>query len=321
MTRSSSLSPDNILRFLQVRQDAASTDEIGRGLHLPKNERKALFKMLSKLKKRNLIVEVAQGKYRLKAKKEQAPEGQKREQGQPRKPASGVSGRLVLHQDGYGFVIPDEPIPNIEGDIFIPRHATEDAMHGDQVVVEISRRGFSSEGQRIEGRIVRVLNRAHPSVVGLFRYGPHGNVVLPYDTRIHHQVEIPPGQELTAALRKKLGFATAEEATARARRLPQLAELDGAVVNAELVRYPRGGLAPVGRVVEILGNPGDLGVDTEIVIRKHHLPHEFSPEALREAEERAQPVSDADRAGREDFRSLPIVTIDGETARDFDDAV
>src|SRR5262249_17927513 len=131
MPSNSSLNPDNILRFLQVKQESVSADEIGRGLHLPKNERKALFKMLSKLKKRDLIVEVAPGKYRLKAKKEALPEGQKREQGQPRKPASGASGRLVLHQDGYGFVIPDEPIPNLEGDIFVPRHATEDAMHGD----------------------------------------------------------------------------------------------------------------------------------------------------------------------------------------------
>ena len=325
MSRNSPLSPDNILRFLQVRQDSVSAVEISQGLHLPKNERKPLFKMLSKLKKRNLILEVAPGKYLLKSKKPAQDEAasDRKETQTPRGSigGKGISGRLVLHQDGYGFVIPDEPIPNIEGDIFIPRHATEDAMHGDHVAVEIRRSGFSGDGQRIEGRIVRILNRAHSSVVGLFRYGPHGNVVLPYDTRIHHQVEIPPGQELTAALRKKLGFATAEEATTRARRLPRLPELDGTVVNAELVRYPRGGLAAVGRVIEILGNPGDLGVDTEIVIRKHHLPHEFSPEALREAEERALPVSDADRAGREDFRSLPIVTIDGETARDFDDAV
>jgi len=280
--------------------------------------------MLSKLKKRGLIVEVAPGKYRLKSKKE-APEEQKtRTAGsgheEPRR-SGAIGGRLVLHQDGYGFVIPNEPIPNIEGDIFVPRHATEDAMHGDQVLVEISRKGFSDAGQRIEGRIVKVLNRAHPSVVGLFRYGPHGNSVLPYDTRIHHQVEIPPGQELTPALRTKLAVASPQESVQRGRRLPRLAELDGAVVNAELVRYPKGGMAPVGRVIEILGNPGDLGVDTEIVIRKHHLPHEFSSEALRDAEERAHPVNDPDREGREDFRSLPIVTIDGETARDFDDAV
>lgn len=324
MPQSATLSPDNILRFLQVRADSASHQEISQGLHLAKSDRKPLFKMLSKLKKRNLIVEVAAGRYRLKSKKED-PDASKTiakglTQSQARRPA-GISGRLVLHQDGYGFVIPDEPVPNIDGDIFIPRHATEDAMHGDQVLVEINRRGFSDAGQRIEGRIVKVLNRAHPSVVGLFRYGPHGNTVLPYDTRIHHQVEIPPGQELTPALRKKLGLHWPEEAATRGRKLPRLAELDGAVVNAELVRYPKGGLAPVGKVIEILGNPGDLGVDTEIVIRKHHLPHEFSPEALREAEERARPVNDGDREGREDFRSLPIVTIDGETARDFDDAV
>ncbi len=325
MSRSSTLNPDNILRFLQVTQNNVSTEEIGRALHVSKSDKKTLFWMLSKLKKRNLIVEVAPGKYRLNSKREPAAqkESPRREYGSSLRSTSGnsVSGRLVLHQDGYGFVIPDKPIPNIEGDIFIPRHATEDAMHGDRVSVEISRRGFSADGQRIEGRIVRVLGRAHPSVVGLFRYGPHGNVVLPYDTRIHHQVEIPPGQELTATLRTKLGLASPEEAAQKSRRLPRLKELDGAVVNVELVRYPRGGLAPVGRVVEILGSPGDLGVDTEIVIRKHHLPHEFSPETLREAEERAYPVNDEDLAGREDFRSLPIVTIDGETARDFDDAV
>jgi len=327
MSRSSSLSTDNILRFLQVKQDSATTTDIAQALHLPKSEQKSLFKMLSKLKKRNLIVEVAAGKYRLKSRKPPAVEHkagsrQGPHQGQQRKASGGgISGRLVLHQDGYGFVIPDSPIPNIEGDVFIPRHATEDAMHGDHVLIEISRRGFSDAGQRIEGRIVKVLDRAHPSVVGLFRYGPHGNSVLPYDTRIHHQVEIPPGQELTPALRKKLGVGSVEEAADCGRRLPRLPELDGAVVNAELVRYPKGGLAPVGKVIEILGNPGDLGVDTEIVIRKHHLPHEFSSEALKDASERALPVNDADREGREDFRSLPIVTIDGETARDFDDAV
>jgi ribonuclease R len=107
----------------------------------------------------------------------------------------------------------------------------------------------------------------------------------------------------------------------RGRRVPHLDELDGAVVNVELVRYPRGSAAPTGRVIEILGRPGDLGVDIEIIIRKHHLPHVFPAEVVTEAEHRAQPVGDAEREGREDFRHLPIVTIDGETARDFDDAV
>jgi ribonuclease R len=105
------------------------------------------------------------------------------------------------------------------------------------------------------------------------------------------------------------------------RRIPRLDELDGAVVNVELLRYPHGGASPTGRVIEILGRPGELGVDTEIIIRKHHLPHVFSAEVLDEAERGAKPVSESQRASREDFRHLPIVTIDGETARDFDDAV
>jgi ribonuclease R len=177
--------------------------------------------------------------------------------------------------------VPDVPMPQLDGDVFIPRDAVEDAMHGDHVLAKLQRvsesrgRDFrvasSRGGQRAEGRIVRVLGRAHPSVVGLFRYGPRGNVVLPYDNRIQHEIEIPAGDELTAALREKLGLG--EAGGARGKRLPQLPELDGAVVNVELLRYPRGGAAATGRVIEILGRPGDLGVDTEIIIRKHHLPH------------------------------------------------
>jgi len=242
-----------------------------------------------------------------------------------------VRGRLVLHHDGYGFVVPDVPIPQLDGDVFIPPNAVEDAMHGDHVLVRLQRvsesrgRDFrvagARGGQRAEGRIVRVLGRAHPSVVGLFRYGPRGNVVLPYDNRIQHEIEIPPGEELTATLREKLGWGDSKEGGTRGKRLPQLPALDGAVVNVELVRYPRGGAAPTGRVIEIIGRPGDLGVDIEIIIRKHHLPHEFSRAVLQEAELRAAAVTETERQGREDFRHLPIVTIDGETARDFDDAV
>src|SRR5204862_1449249 len=174
---------------------------------------------------------------------------------------------------------------------------------------------------RSEGRIVRVLDRAHPTVVGLFRYGSQRNVVLPYDVRIQHEIEIPRGNELTPGLWKKLGFSGADETSIRLRRVPRLDELDGAVVNVELLRYPHGGASPTGRVIEILGRPGELGVDTEIIIRQHHQPHVFSAEVIAEAERGAQPVRASPRAGRDDFRHLPIVTIDGETARDFDDAV
>src|SRR5438067_2654689 len=194
-------------------------------------------------------------------------------------------------------------------------------MHGDHVLIKMQRRAGVTGAQRAEGRILRILDRAHPTIVGLFRYGARGNAVLPYDTRIQHEVEIPPGHELTLGLAKKLGFSGIDERSLRGRGILRLPELDGAVVNVELTRYPRSGAAATGRVIEILGRPGDLGVDTEIIIRKHHLPYSFSAEVLQEAEQRAKPVSEGERAGREDFRHLAIVTIHGETARDFDDAV
>jgi ribonuclease R len=327
MPSSSHLSPDNILRFLQVRGAPASTNDIASGLHLGKGDRRHLFKMLSKLKKRRAIEELPGGRYRLPGRKvEQPAPSAGRDPKPPKRPSDipgpdEIKGRLVLHHDGYGFVVPDKPMPQLDGDIFIPRDAVEDAMHGDRVLVKLGRLAGAIGSQRAEGRIVRILGRAHPSVVGLFRYGPRGNVVLPYDVRIQHEIEIPPGEELTPALRKKLDQEFAKEHGARAKRAPRMPELDGAVVNVELLRYPRAGAAPTGRVLEILGRPGELGVDTEIIIRKHHLPHQFSTEVEEEARQRARPVQETDCQGREDFRHLPIVTIDGETARDFDDAV
>jgi ribonuclease R len=352
MPRPSHLNPDDILRFLQVSSDAASANEISRGLHLRKSDQRALFKMLGKLKKRGAIDELSGGRYRLRGRKDErsapshggGPSWRESRSSQAAPPRDGpsltpvrilaeeqslardeVRGRLVLHHDGYGFVVPDKPIPELDGDIFIPRVAIEDAMHGDHVVAKIQRRAGYSDRQRAEGRIVRILDRAHASVVGLFRYGPRYNIVLPYDARLQHEIEIPPGEELTPQLREKLiahdpAF-DPKSHQARAKRIPRMEELDGAVVNVQILRFPRSGATPVGRVIEILGRPGELGVDTEIIIRKHHLPYEFPHAVLAEAEKRAQLPSESELADREDFRHLPIVTIDGETARDFDDAV
>jgi len=228
-----------------------------------------------------------------------------------------VSGRIVAHRDGYAFLVPDSPMPRVEGDLFIGRDGLGDAMHGDRVLARIERR--RADG-RAEGRVVQIVEREHPTIVGLFRYGPHGNVVLPYDVRILHEVVIPSGAELTPELREKLReAASGGGATPNSRtRYP---ELDGAVVNVELTRFPKGGLAPAGRVIEILGRPGEIGVDVEIVIRKHHLPNIFPDEVQQEARATQAQVAESDLIERRDFRHLPIVTIDGETARDFDDAV
>jgi ribonuclease R len=233
----------------------------------------------------------------------------------PRLEVNQLTGRLVAHRDGYGFVVPDTLRKDLDGDLFIGRDAMGDAMHGDHVLASIERRSRFADGAgRAEGHILRILDRAHSTVVGLFRYGPRGNTVAPYESRLTQEIIIPPGDELTPELLAKMGA----HPPRRGVRLP---ELDGAVVNVELTRFPRGGVAPAGRVIEIIGRPGDFGVDVEILIRKHHLPHTFSQEVLAEAAAVAHPVADAERASRRDFRDLPIVTIDGETARDFDDAV
>ncbi len=226
-----------------------------------------------------------------------------------------ITGRLLTHRDGYGFVVPAAPIPGVEGDLFIPPHAMSDAMHGDRVLARLEQR---HAGGRAEGRILRILERGQATIVGIFHYSSAANTVLPYDTHLQHEIIIPPGQELTAELRDKLGVAAGLEQSMRSVRLP---ELSGAVVNVEITRFPRSGVAPAGRVVEILGRPGEIGVDTEIMIRKHHLPHVFPDEALAEARLLPRLVAQEEVQTRRDFRQLPIVTIDGESARDFDDAV
>jgi ribonuclease R len=305
-----------------------SLREIAGKLELRHHGRRALAKMIVRLRRRGEVEEVLHGRFVLVTgsgrRTQPTPAGGgkpatvvERPRGAPpvapKSEAGLLRGRLVAHQDGYGFVVLDEPAKGMDGDLFIGRDAMGDAMHGDRVAARIERRDPARRG-RVEGRIVRVVARAHSTVVGLFRYGPHGNLVLPYEARLA-EVVIPPGEEMPEALAAKLGIA--RPAGPRA-RLPQL---DGAVVNVEVLRFPSGGVPTAGRVVEIVGRPGDMGVDIEIILRKHHIPIEFSPEALADAESVGHAPGEKELAGRRDFRKLPIVTIDGETARDFDDAV
>jgi ribonuclease R len=327
--------PEQVLAHLSTLSHPASIREIAHGLDLKHRGRRYLPRVIQQLKRRGDIEEIHGGRFRLAGSKHALPSPPaRRSLGDGGPPSAStppskaevaqkravdpnlVSGRIVVHRDGYGFLVPDAPMPRVEGDLFIGRDSLDDAMHGDHVLARIERR--RADG-RAEGRVVQVLEREHPTLVGLFRYGPQGNVVLPYDTRILHEVSIPPGDELTPELRQKFGAAPGGiPAAIRRLRLP---ELDGAVVNVEITRYPKGGLVPAGRVKEILGRPGEIGVDVEIIIRKHHLPHEFPAEVLGQARATPQQVAPADIRGRRDFRHLPIVSIDGETARDFDDAV
>ncbi len=223
-----------------------------------------------------------------------------------------AAGRLNMHRDGYGFLIPDHPIEGLRGDIYIPRESAQAAMHGDRVVVRIAR--IERDG-RADGEIVKVLRRAHQTVVGEFRIRRRGNYVAPHDERIRQWILIPEGMELPRREqnRDRVGVAPADVRSA--------ADLDGMIVNVEILEFPDAGEEAVGRVIEILGRPDDFGVDVEIMIRKHHIPHRFPPEVLDQAQNFSNIIREDELAGRKDYRALDVVTIDGETARDFDDAV
>jgi ribonuclease R len=357
--RESEVTPDQVLAHLAKETRPLSIREMAHAMNLHHHGRRTLPRILAKLERKGQVEEVQGGRFRVTqdgrrprrtvqkdstvqnnprtegakpapqnvaTSRPQAPARPARnpaadqaiKQAQARQPVSDpnlVSGRFIAHREGYGFVVPDKPLAKVEGDLYIGRDATGDAMNGDQVMARIERR--RADG-RAEARIVRVVTRAHDTVVGLFRYGATQNTVLPYDARLPQEIIIAAGDELTPKLREK---AVSMNQTAAASRRTRFAELDGAVVNVELTRFPKSGLAPMGKVMEILGRPGDMGVDTEIVIRKHHLPHIFPDAVLEEARALPQSLSEADYRGRRDFRNLPIVTIDGESARDFDDAV
>jgi len=257
-----------------------------------------------------------------------------------------VIGRLSMHRDGYGFVLPDPKslgtrFKNLAGDIFIPPPFIGNAMHGDRVLVEV---GTIRPDGRAEGRILRPVNRAHTTVVGTFHYGRSHNHVVPIDEKIRQEIVIPPGMEYP----KKPPLVTSRSSLANrqaadiirttngqqptnkslhrvlgeeAARHTSWDHLDGIIVDVEITDWPSPTQNPRGKVIEILGFEEDFGVDVEIMIRKHHLPHRFPAEVLEEAQavENVMPASELRR--RRDFRQTPIVTIDGETARDFDDAV
>jgi ribonuclease R len=257
-----------------------------------------------------------------------------------------IAGRLNMHRDGYGFVIPNAgQRSSFTGDLYISPQSIGSAMHGDQVLVELGRR---KDDGRAEGKILRVLARANPTVVGKFHYGSRHNYVTPIDEKVTKEIIIPRGMEWPSGaehpdpdphVRQERADAHAKPAAKR--KVPpesthkhdrdrvygkeahrrEWGDLEGVVVDVEITSWPSPADNPKGRVVEILGFEDDFGVDVEIIIRKHHLPHHFPVEVLQEAEQFERTIANTELAHRRDYRALPIVTIDGETARDFDDAV
>jgi ribonuclease R len=204
-----------------------------------------------------------------------------------------VVGRLEGHPSGFGFVVPERPIEGAKGDIFVGTGDMKEALHGDRVVVRLERQ--RADG-RIEGRVVQVLERRTPTIVGRFDVDAVGlGFVVPFDRRVASDVHIPHGQSRNAEA--------------------------GDMVTIEIIQWPTPTRGPIGRVVEVLGDINQPGVDTEIILRKHAIPDEHSDEAMAEARRLGTVVRDRDIKGRTDFRDRIIVTIDGEDARDFDDAI
>src|ERR1022692_2824818 len=208
-------------------------------------------------------------------------------------------------------------------------------MHGDRVLVEVG--AIRTDG-RAEGRIVRSLARAHPTVVGIFHYGHRHNYVKPIDEKVTQEIVIPPGMENPQpTVSPVVKISPTNPSEPQEKKSPDRVigdeaavhtdwqELEGVVVDVEITDWPSATQNPRGRVIEILGEENDFGVDVEIMIRKFHLPHRFPPEVIEEAQaletDNASEIPEEALRRRRDYRDLPIVTIDGETARDFDDAV
>src|SRR6266567_2508823 len=321
------LSDAVILKKIQRQpKQTAGYKQLVRELGLHGDQRRELSGRLQKLISSGQLVAVDSDRYAI----PQAASGK-----------NTIVGKLSLHRDGFGFVIPngvsvDASLKSrLAGDIFVPPHAVGSAMHGDLVLVEVT--NVRNDG-RAEGRILRPLNRAHATVVGIFHYGSRHNYVVPIDQKISQQIVIPNGSEypenssvVEGPELKNLEPQRAQNSQRKKQsrhrvlgeevRRGEWTDLENVVVDVEITDWPTATQSPRGRVLEILGYEDDFGVDVEIMIRKYHLPHRFPPEVLREAEETAPIVSAAEVRKRRDFRDLPIVTIDGETARDFDDAV
>ncbi|MDQ6678480.1 MAG: VacB/RNase II family 3'-5' exoribonuclease [Acidobacteriota bacterium] len=282
--------------ILKLPHGKANLKQLARELHAKGPEREKLDASLERLVERGELIALRAGHYSATARGREF-----------------AAGRISMHRDGFGFLIPDRKIDGVTGDIFIPANATRAAMNGDRAVARIKR--IESDG-KADGEIIKILKRAHPTVVGEFRIGQRGFFVVPQDERLRGWIEIPDDLALpSTAAQNRIGAAPVT--------VGDVADLDGMIVNVEVLEFAGQGRHEdaVGRVIEILGHPGDFGVDVEIIIRKHHLPHQFPAEVLIQAQNTPAIITREELRRRRDFREMPVVTIDGETARDFDDAV
>ena len=269
------LSHERVLALMRERvHHPATVQEILRLLRVPRQDRATLRRHLKALVESGDVIKIRGNRFGLADRMDV------------------VVGRLEAHPRGFGFVVPDaghEGQPHV----YVATLNLHEALHGDRVVARIERHHGPD---RVEGRIIRVLERANTSIVGRYDVDESGlGFVVPFDRRLLSDVQV--------------GRADTRGAAA------------GDMVVVELTRWPTPTRPPLGRVIEVLGAIDAPGVDTQIIIRKHRIPDAHGHEAVQEAKRLGGSVAERDVRGRTDFRGVTTVTIDGEHARDFDDAI
>ncbi len=275
---------ENVLALL-ARKDYRPLDktDIIRKLGLTASERVALRKALSELEREGEIARIRKNRYVLPAE------------------ADLVAGKLSIHPVGYGFLTSEK---SGESDVFIAAENVGTAMHGDRVVARISPEAPAGriKGRR-EGRVIRILERAHDTVVGTLQQSRNFYYVVPDDPRFVHDIYVRPVAGPPEDRRSETVAAVGDKVVVR------------------LDNWQSRHVNPEGEIIEVLGPASAPGVDVLSVVRKYHLPTEFPSDVLEQAERIPETVDAQQIAGREDLRNQFIVTIDPDDARDFDDAI
>src|SRR6266536_1603481 len=253
--------------------------DIARKLGLTAAERVALRKTLRELERAGEIARIRKNRYVLPAE------------------ADLVTGKVSIHQAGYGFLAPETPG---ETDVFIAAENIGTAMHGDRVVARISRdEPYRRIKGRREGRVIRILERAHDTIVGTLQRSRNFYYVVPDDPRFVHDVYVRPEPDQQQGTSANVG--------------------DKVVVRLD--PWESRHINPEGEIIEVLGPASASGIDMLSIIRKYHLPAEFPKDVLDQAERISEQVEARQLKDREDLRKEFIVTIDPDDARDFDDAI
>ena len=256
-----------------------NTIDIARELGLTGTQRNALRKTLRELERAGEIARIRRNRYVLPAEAEL------------------VTGKLSIHPAGYGFLIPETPG---QPDIFIAAENIGTAMHSDRVVARISRDApYDRIKGRREGRVIRILERAHDTIVGTLQRSRNFYYVVPDDPRFVHDIYVRGDTDKGVSTRASLG--------------------DKVVVRLE--PWESRHVNPEGEIIEVLGPATAPGIDMLSIIRKFHLPAEFPKDVLNQAERISEEIGSRQIEGREDLREEFIVTIDPDDARDFDDAI